>query len=301
MGAIAAAAADKNNFWADEIDMENAANDNAGFHAEHPSPRETARTRWVKKSAPYQEFGCRINGCDEYRSGTRNRAYVGELIKQARLDTVIDPRIFHHDASGGNLQTFPLIRWAGGWGRILIRAVGEEAIEIVSRDIHKILHLVQADVELPISYLREAVVMGRVSIREIDEPRFYVARDLIFARRKAQLAQFNSLSALEQRDFLAKRIVADIRKQADCLGLDMGFQPDIEVTKIHRVVPVSVSGMKPETKSREDGYINDWVYGASVEFRLFAKLEGNWAAGGLVSRGYGHITHRIPVAAARHE
>lgn len=253
-------------------------------HQESQSPQR----QWARSSAPYQEFAYRICGSTEHRSGTKNRHYVGGLIGKAGLDGKVDPRIFHHDAAGNNLQGFPMIRWGGGKGWIRIRAVGEEAIDIVSDQIRAILGLIRADIQGPISAYG---TIDEVSIQPSDAPIFYTAWNLIYARKSRQFQKFNAMGLEEKKALLANLIARDIEKQCELLNIGLSFTPEIEVTRIGDQVPVRASlgaGASP------DSAVKDWASGTVVDFRMFAKLSGSWAAGGLISRGHGHIAYRRP-------
>lgn len=190
--------------------------------------------------------------------------------------------VFHHQPDGRPGQGMAPFRFEseGHWGRVY--ALGDENAALLKK-----ISMALAQAVFPTPWggspkWTETTVAATAKAK----PLTYWMPQVVVCRNAEQHHMWKAASAQERSRHVEGVIRKGIERQLDLLQVHAATVPPVEVQVIARERAV------PRVRHSD---ANAFVRVASVGFSVPLQLDGHWAAGGLVNRGYGRI---LPMGSA---
>ncbi|HVT36005.1 MAG TPA: hypothetical protein VHE37_10485 [Nevskiaceae bacterium] len=201
------------------------------------------------------------------------RRLLGELCGDK-----LDPAFFHHQEedrllpkSGG----VPPVRFSGNGKIFRIIGVGVVGAELVNESFATVL----AALTKRFGPLKTQMAESEHALTFSAMPRRYAIRHMFLYKGIDERDKFAALDAVAKRAWLLDMVCRGLARQYEELGYD-GKMPDLR-PQLNAFVEHSVHPIKDGSKIH--GGVADLVV------TLQAKLVGHWAAGLLISKGYGRL------------
>lgn len=213
-------------------------------------------------------------------------------------DGELPSELFHYDANGkpctgkeagadAHLAAFPLVRIRAYRNRLTVTGIGPDKGALLDDHGFRIARLLKDRAGL---FCKTERQIETVSFQPSDEPVRYVMHQFVHrVKLRNRDKRMQLLSPDAQQAVIARRIEYDLLRQADALELNLPYLSSLLPTKSIRFDEVKATRV---CEGKTGKVCTSLI--PRVTFLMFARLTGNWAAGGLMSRGHGRIWYDMP-------